>query len=133
MDELDKKIIQLLKEDSQLTNKEIGSKIHLTGQAVGKRILNLKDEKVIESYTIKVNYANKQFIRVFMEGNYFQNIEQKIMEYTEIDEFYKVSGHACYMVVAHFEQQHLNDFIEAISKWARCSVDTVVKDKFKMR
>ncbi|MEN2665749.1 Lrp/AsnC family transcriptional regulator [Listeria aquatica] len=74
MDELDKKIIQFLREDSQLTNKEIGSKIHLTGQAVGKRILNLKDEKVIESYTIKVNYANKQFIRVFMEGNYFQNI-----------------------------------------------------------
>ncbi len=86
MDELDKKIINLLKNDGQLTNKEIGNKVHLTGQAVGKRILSLEDEGIIEGYTIKVHYSSKQFIRVFMEGNDFKSVEQKIMEFDGISE-----------------------------------------------
>ncbi|WP_088810489.1 MULTISPECIES: Lrp/AsnC family transcriptional regulator [Listeria] len=131
MDELDQEIIKLLKKDAQLTNKEIGNEVHLTGQAVGKRILNLKDAGIIGSYTIKVYYSNKQFIRVFMEDNRFKEVEQKIMEYEEIEEFYKVSGHACFMVVAHFEPEKLKVFIESLSKWARCSVDSVVGDRLE--
>lgn len=131
MDELDKKIIKLLKENGQLTNKEIGNKIYLTGQAVGQRIQHLKDQGIIKGYTIKINNRIKQFIRIFMEGNQFSIIEQQIMAYSEIEEFYKVSGHACYVVVAHFNQQELNQFIESLSKWARCSVDTVVSNKLE--
>ncbi len=44
-----------------------------------------------------------------------------------------VSGHACYVVVAHFEPENLKTFIESVSKWARCSVDTVVLDKLKSK
>lgn len=131
MDELDKKIIELLKEDGQRSNKEIGNQIHLTGQAVGQRVQHLKDQGTIEGYTIKIKNKTKQFIRLFMEGNQFSLVEKEVMDYSEVDEFYKVSGHACYVVVAHFNQENLNEFIESLSKWARCSVDTVVSDKLK--
>jgi Lrp/AsnC family leucine-responsive transcriptional regulator len=36
-------VIALLKQDSRLTNKEIGQRVHRTGQAVGARIAQLMD------------------------------------------------------------------------------------------
>ncbi len=43
LDPIDLKIIALLKQDSRLTNKEIGQRVHRTGQAVGARIAQLMD------------------------------------------------------------------------------------------
>ncbi|MBO0474381.1 hypothetical protein IGL98_001413 [Enterococcus sp. DIV0840] len=128
MDHLDQQILQLLKGNAKLSNKEIGEKIHLTGQAVGQRITYLKDKGIIENYTITIKQDEKQFIRIFMENNQFSSIERTINEFDEIDEFYKVSGHACYLAVAHFNPKQLNEFIEILSKWARCSVDSVVRN-----
>lgn len=129
MDELDIKILKILSQNSKRSNKEIGEMVHLTGQSVGQRILNLYSLGVIKKYTVNINHKNKQFIRLFMENNQFSRLEAEVHEFEEIDEFYKVSGHACYMVVAHFDQVTLNNFIESVAKWARCSVDTVVSDK----
>ena len=131
MDDIDKKILKLLVENSKLTNKEIGEQVYLTGQSVGQRIINLQERKIIENYTINVNYDIKQFIRIFMEGNHFLNLEKEVNHFKQIEEFYKVSGQACYIVVAHFTLNTLNEFIESISKYARCSVDTVVSNKKK--
>lgn len=129
MDELDIKILKILSQNSKRSNKEIGEMVHLTGQSVSQRILNLYSLGVIKKYTVNINHKNKQFIRLFMENNQFSGLEAKVHEFEEIDEFYKVSGHACYMIVAHFNQVNLNNFIESVAKWARCSVDTVVSDK----
>lgn len=43
LDPIDLKIIALLKQDSRLTNKDIGQRVHRTGQAVGARIAQLMD------------------------------------------------------------------------------------------
>ncbi|HFG7468189.1 TPA: Lrp/AsnC family transcriptional regulator, partial [Acinetobacter baumannii] len=48
LDPIDLKIIALLKQDSRLTNKEIGQRVHRTGQAVGARIAQLMDAGVIK-------------------------------------------------------------------------------------
>ncbi|ALS01004.1 transcriptional regulator [Enterococcus silesiacus] len=131
MDDLDQQIVQLLTKNAKLTNKEIGAIVHLTGQAVSQRITYLKDNGIIENYTITIKHAEKQFIRIFMENNQFSAIESMINRFEEIDTFYKVSGHACYLVVAHFNQKRLKEFIEVVSKWARCSVDSVVRNAKK--
>lgn len=128
MDQLDQEILALLKENSRLTNKEIGEKIHLTGQAVGNRINQLIDRKVIKHFTIDVNFETTQFIRLFMNGTNFSAIEKIVSSFENVESFYKVSGQACYIVVAHFSNEGLKEFIEQISKWARYSVETVVKN-----
>lgn len=129
MDWLDQKILRLLKKDSKLSNKEIGKKIHLTGQAVGQRIIRLKELGIIKNYTINLNYNEKQFIRIFMNNNQFSTLEKAVNAFEEVDEFYKVSGQACYLVVAHFDSRGLSEFIEKVSKWARYSVETVIGDR----
>ncbi|AJB46753.1 MULTISPECIES: Lrp/AsnC family transcriptional regulator [Acinetobacter] len=129
LDPIDLKIIALLKQDSRLTNKEIGQRVHRTGQAVGARIAQLMDAGVIKNYTIAVQYLHKQFIHLHLnEQRAFEEIENLVKQYEQIDECFKVMGNACYMIVSHFEPAALNEFIEVLSKWCRYSVETVVRE-----
>ncbi|MEO1769264.1 Lrp/AsnC family transcriptional regulator [Candidatus Enterococcus ferrettii] len=131
MDQLDEAILQILAADSRLTNKEIGEQVHLTGQAVGNRITKLKEQGMLKKFTVAINYSDKQFIRLFMKSANFAAVEATVNRFKEVEEFYKVSGQACYVVVAHFTKNQLNQFVEDISKWARYSVETVLIDKRK--
>lgn len=129
MDYIDKQILEILTQNSKLTNKEIGQRIHMTGQAVGKRITQLQDAGIIRRFSVDLYYEATQFIRVFMDTNDFQGFEQSVLSFQEVASLYKVSGQACYMIISHFTTAGLSEFIEKISKWARYSVETVVADK----
>lgn len=131
MDIIDIKILDILSQNSKLTNKEIGALIHMTGQAVGKRVLKLQEEAIIKQFSIVVNYPHSQYIRIFMDSNNYGEFEKYVNTYTEITSLHKVSGQACYMIVSHFTESNLAKFIEGISKWGRYSVETVVSDKTK--
>ncbi|WP_271002681.1 Lrp/AsnC family transcriptional regulator [Listeria seeligeri] len=129
MDSMDKKIIEILQENSRLTNKEIGVMIHLTGQAVGNRIIKLVENGIIRKFSVEIEYPKTQFIRVFMDRNNFSDFEQFVNSYEAVSSIYKVSGQACYMVIGHFQDDSLNEFIQEISKYGRYSVEAVVADK----
>ncbi|WP_261983750.1 Lrp/AsnC family transcriptional regulator [Listeria seeligeri] len=126
---MDKKIIEILQENSRLTNKEIGVMIHLTGQAVGNRIIKLVENGIIRKFSVEIEYPKTQFIRVFMDRNNFSDFEQFVNSCEAVSSIYKVSGQACYMVIGHFLDDSLNEFIQEISKYGRYSVEAVVADK----
>ncbi|KAA8735571.1 AsnC family transcriptional regulator [Acinetobacter qingfengensis] len=128
LDDIDQKIINLLQLDSRLSHKEIGQRVHRTGQAVGMRITQLIEQGIIQKYTITVNHQHKQFIQLYLnEQQSFTEVEYLVKQYSQIQECHKVLGKACYMVVSNFEPQDLNQFIEKISQWCRYSVETVIK------
>ena len=56
IDNTDKHILDELKNNSRITMKELGEKIHMTGQATSTRVAKLEDSGIIEGYTIKVNH-----------------------------------------------------------------------------
>lgn len=66
-----------------------------------------------------------------MDTNQFAALEAAVHAFPDIEEFYKVTGQACYMVVSHFAPAELNRFIEVISEWARYKVETVASDRSK--
>jgi DNA-binding Lrp family transcriptional regulator len=129
MDIIDEKILAILKQNSKLTNKEIGEIVHLTGQAVSNRVMKLQDEGIIQRFSIVVNYPNTQYIRIFMDSNQYTTFETFINQYKEIEVFHKVSGQACYLLISHFTEVTFPLFIEKLSKWGRYSVETFVADK----
>ncbi|MBX9116771.1 AsnC family transcriptional regulator [Enterococcus faecium] len=129
MDIIDEQILAILKQNSKLSNKEIGEMVHLTGQAVGNRILKLQDEGIIQRFSIVVNYPSTQYIRFFMDSNRYTAFEAFVNQYKEIEVFHKVSGQACYLLVSHFTDVTFPLFIESLSKWGRYSVETFVADK----
>ena len=46
-DRIDREILDLLTEDATLSRREIGDRVHLTGQAVGARIARLREEGIL--------------------------------------------------------------------------------------
>ena len=48
MDKIDLKIIEILKENSKSSMKDIGNKVNLTGQAVNLRIAKLEEQNIIK-------------------------------------------------------------------------------------
>ncbi|MER1293384.1 winged helix-turn-helix transcriptional regulator, partial [Bacillus sp. C1(2022)] len=50
LDHTDKQIIEELSKNSRMTMKELGEKVHLTGQAASARVAKLEDQGVIEGY-----------------------------------------------------------------------------------
>lgn len=75
LDHTDMSILDELSKNSRITMKELGEKVHLTGQAVSDRIAKLEDNGVIEGYTIKVNqvklgYFIHALITIFTQSTY---------------------------------------------------------------
>jgi len=54
-DEVDKKIVQLLEEDSRRSFNEISKKLKLSESAIRKRIVSLQDRGIIRKFTIRVD------------------------------------------------------------------------------
>lgn len=50
IDSIDFQILQLLNKNARIQWKEVGEKIHMTGQAVGNRIM--EDNGIIQAYLI---------------------------------------------------------------------------------
>jgi Lrp/AsnC family transcriptional regulator, leucine-responsive regulatory protein len=57
LDSTDLRIIEELSKNSRIPMKELGEKVHLTGQAASARVAKLEDQGIIEGYSIKVNQA----------------------------------------------------------------------------
>ena len=55
MDEIDKKIVSLLQENSRIPLKSLGEQVFLSAPAVAARIEKLEKDNIIESYVAKVN------------------------------------------------------------------------------
>lgn len=126
MDEIDWKILQQLKKQARLTNKEIGNEIHMSGQGVGQRIAHLVEQEVIEKFTIEIKNEKKQIILVYLNEVNYTKFEQAILAFDEVIEFYKVCGESCYTIIGSFEGTRLNQMIEVIAKYGRYKVNTIM-------
>ena len=95
MDEKDKQIIKILKNDSRAGYADIGKQIDLSEGAVRKRIKTLTDEGVIRKFTLKVGVAEgAQAITLLATNPAFPTVEvsKKIMEIPNVETIYEVTG-----------------------------------------
>lgn len=129
LDNIDEQILGLLSKNSRLTNKEIGKIVHLSGQAVGIRILQLQEKKIIKNFSINIEYSQTQFIRIFMDTNKFTNFEKHVNSFSEVESLFKTTGQACYVIISHFKEKQLGEFAESLSEWGRYSVESVIGNK----
>ncbi|MYL18560.1 winged helix-turn-helix transcriptional regulator [Halobacillus litoralis] len=115
MDKTDGKIIDELKKDGRMTMKELGARVHLTGQAAATRVLKLEEEGLIDSYTIRVNeqklgYPVHCFLNIYTDSlnhqPYFDFLE-KSKSYVRNN--YKISGEGCYLLECRFPDNEVLD------------------------
>jgi Lrp/AsnC family leucine-responsive transcriptional regulator len=106
LDDIDKKILQNLQQDSKKTNKELSNLLHLSVTAIYERIKRLERNKVISRYValVKPNNVDKSFM-VFCQikliqhtKEYIIKFEAEVIKLSEVLECYHVSGEYDYIL-----------------------------------
>ena len=106
LDVIDKKLIQLLQENSKRTNKELAHKIDLSVTAVYERIKRLERTGVIEKYVaiVDAGLINKPFM-VFCQIKLIQHtksfltkFEAEVVQLDEVSECYHTTGDYDYLL-----------------------------------
>lgn len=88
-DEVDRKILQMLEQDSRRSFNEIAQKLKLSESAIRKRVMALQDKGVIKKFTIQVDPAklgahSVSIVGVDAEPTKLLEVAQKLCELNEI-------------------------------------------------
>lgn len=120
MDETDKKIIKILKNDGRAGYVEIGNQVNLSEGAVRKRIKTLTDDGVIRKFTVKVGVAEGAEAVTLLATNPSyptQEVSKRIQQIPNVETIYEVSGE--YDIVAVIGGMNVIEVNECIEKIRR--------------
>jgi len=126
MDEKDKEIIRILKNDGRAGYSDIGKKVGLSEGAVRKRIKVLVDARVIRKFTVKVGVAEGAEAITLLSTNPSSpthEVSEKIRKISNVETVYEVTGE--YDIVAVISGMSVVEVNECIEKIRR--VDGIMK------
>ncbi|MGT2910222.1 Lrp/AsnC family transcriptional regulator [Streptococcus cameli] len=133
LDQTDKQIIKLLKENSRLRVSEIAQKVHLTAPAVSARLQKLEDKGTIKGYTVEIDRS--QFgcpvhvvVTVTLKEPNHAAYQAYIGQYqSQVGFHYRTAGVGCYLLEVFFEDnQALSDFLDGLETYAGYQISSVV-------
>lgn len=106
LDTIDKKLINLLQQDSKQTTKQLSLQLNLSVTAVYERVKKLENQKVIEKYVaiVNKNKIEKSFlvfchIKLIQHSKeYLNTFEYEVLKLEEVSECFHVSGDYDYIL-----------------------------------
>jgi Lrp/AsnC family leucine-responsive transcriptional regulator len=106
LDTIDKKLINLLQQDSKQTTKQLSIQLNLSVTAVYERVKKLENQKVIEKYVaiINKNKIERSFlvfchIKLIQHSKeYVTTFEREVLKLEEVSECFHVSGDYDYIL-----------------------------------
>jgi DNA-binding Lrp family transcriptional regulator len=120
VDEIDKKIIKILKDDSRAGYVEIGNQVSLSEGAIRKRIKTLTDDGSIRKFTIKIGIAEGAEAITLLTVNPAyptQEVTKRIQLIPNVETIYEVTGE--YDIVAVINGMNVVEVNECIEKIRR--------------
>ncbi|MBD3354508.1 winged helix-turn-helix transcriptional regulator [Candidatus Woesearchaeota archaeon] len=137
LDTKDHKIINILKENSRLSIRDIAKKTRIRPSTVHLRIKKLKKNNVIEKFTLKLNNkAVKEGFIVFMYLITDKNLPDSFFKNTHIKEAFGVTGEYDILLKLKFKDiSEFNDYIinlrknEAVKKTITNVVTANIKEE----
>lgn len=106
LDEMDRKILEVLQQDGRISNSDLAKQIHLSAPATHSRVKRLEQEGFIASYVAllnrnKMGYDNLCFIEISLELHKHERIQailETIMSWPEVLECHNVTGEYDYLL-----------------------------------
>ncbi len=120
MDETDRKILKILKNDARAGYVEIGNQVGLSEGAVRKRIKNLTDDDVIRKFTVKIGVKEGAEAITLLTVNPAyptQEVTKRIQLIPNVETIYEVTGE--YDIVAVIGGMNVVEVNECIEKIRR--------------
>ena len=120
MDDKDRKIIKILKDDGRAGYSEIGKLVSLSEGAVRKRIKTLSDSGVIRKFTVKIGVAEgAEAIALLSLNPAFptQEVSKRIQGILNVETTYEVTGeYDIVVVISGINVVEVNDCVEKIRR-----------------
>ncbi|MCW4009867.1 MAG: Lrp/AsnC family transcriptional regulator [Candidatus Bathyarchaeota archaeon] len=120
MDDIDRKIIKILKNNGRAGYIDIGKQIGLSEGAVRKRVKTLSDAEVIRRFTVKVGVAEGAEAVALLSVNPSlptQEVTKRIQEIPNVDTIYEVAGeYDIVTVISGINVVEVNDCVEKIRR-----------------
>ena len=126
LDDTDRQIVELLRQDARRTISDIASLVNLSPAPVKRRIDRLEQLGVIAGYTVVLNHAKlgpsvDAFVELRMAGNAgLDEITATVSEIPEVREVFTVAGDPDALVRIRLEDVgHLKDVVNALRRSGR--------------
>jgi len=120
MDDINKKIIKILKANGKTTLQNISEKINLSVAPIARRINQLEKNNIIKNYSINIDetslgYKFPAFIFISLEkqqSKNFDKFEKKILNFPEVVECWLMTGSKDYLIrIAVKDVSEFEDFL----------------------
>ena len=126
MDEIDKEIIRILKQDGRATYSEIGKKIGLSEGAVRKRVKDLVGSGVIKKFTLKLSLSEGAEAMALVSVNPSiptSKISTELLKLPNVESVYEITGeYDVAIFISAMSIVEVNECIERIRK-----IDGIIK------
>ena len=97
VDDMDRKLLYILNENSRISFADLGRKVNLSPSAVRERIQKLEENEVIQKYNIQLNNKKlgndiEAFILLKVFPGQLRHVLEKINDFEEIKEANRITG-----------------------------------------
>lgn len=120
IDNLDKRILEIMKKDSRRPFVEIASQLGVSEGTVRSRVHRMTEEGIIRGFTIKTSSKNvKALVEIRIDVNTdTEEIAKELASYEGVTEVFEVTGDQDIIALVDVESsQNLNDIIERVRKY----------------
>ncbi len=120
IDNLDKRILEIMKKDSRCPYVEIAEKLGVSEGTVRSRVHKMTEDGIIRGFTIKTSSKNvKALVEVRIDVNTdTEEIARKLSEYDGVTEVFEVTGDQDIIAIVDVESsQNLNEIIERVRRY----------------
>src|SRR5688500_19348235 len=121
MDEIDRQIVALLRQDARRAFQSIGLRVWLSARAVKRRVDRLEADGVVRGYTALVDpgrfgWGTHAFVALYCEGRMAAaEVREAVEHHPEVEAAYTVAGEASAMLhVRARDTSHLEEALERI-------------------
>ena len=128
LDETDRAILKCLQADGRMQIKDIAEVVHLSGPAVGTRISRMKENGLIQGFTVRLDEdllatKTRSTVTLYMNDSLHEPLQKFIKSESVIQEAHKISGPGCYLMQVETESyDELEAFLARLSSYGRYQV-----------
>jgi Lrp/AsnC family leucine-responsive transcriptional regulator len=139
LDNLDKRIIEILVTDARISLKRLAQRVKLSSPSVSERLRRLEERGVIRSFTVDIDpraigYNLQAIIRIKPLPGKLHAIEKLIVDIPEFSDCDKITGDDCFIGRLHLRSiEQLDQILDRITDKAETHTSIVKTQPAKRR
>ncbi|MFC4322023.1 Lrp/AsnC family transcriptional regulator [Litchfieldia salsa] len=125
IDDIDRMILDELRNNSRLSMSEIGRRVNLSSPSVTERVRQMESYGIIKKYTLEIDYDKlglpiQCLIEATVKNGDYKTFKNFIQMLPNVQFCYRIAGNACYMLKMHFDTfSKAEQFIEEVNPYAQ--------------